>query len=462
MPQDRPNIILIMTDQHRADAIGAAGNTVINTPNLDRLAGEGVLFDRMYSTSPVCMPMRASFATGRYPHNTGVVGNSGQMLPQEITFMQQLAEAGYHNSLVGKTHFFGHASEMDIMAHEHIQHEMGFADVHELTGKMASRRCDSYYTHHLRAKSLLETHRTDSRGRTDKPIWFCDPSPLPEEDHIDGYLGDQAARWVDEHEGTEPFFLMASFSGPHDPWDPPGRYATMYDPNDMPPFIEDDLSGKPENQKERAEKQRTLSDMTDEDVAKTRAAYYGNTTLIDDGIGKLFDTLTRRGFMDDALIIYTSDHGELLGDHRMFQKSMFYESAARIPGIVRWPGHIQGNRRTDALSECIDLSATILDAAGLTPPPKTFGRSLLPLLTAKKLRRHRDMVFSELATWKMVCTERWKYTYDPTEGGPQELYGLESDPQEQNNLIKSNPGIGSDLRRALLDWLIDTEAALNG
>jgi|DewCreStandDraft_5_1066085.scaffolds.fasta_scaffold00532_26 choline-sulfatase len=459
---ERPNIVLLMSDQHRSDALGCAGNPYIRTPNLDRLAAEGVRFETAVCTSPLCMPSRATIATGLYAHAHGIRDNGAGNLPAFYpTFMRSLQQAGYHTAVVGKMHFATHGRRdsvrrPDIAHHREHTAALGFHDVHETEGKMMSEWTDGPWTRYLAARGLLEQFREDyRRRRTELPCWYAEPSVLSEEDHQDAYIGREGVRWLEQYDGGRPFFLWVSWAGPHDPWDAPGRFATMYRPEELPLPIADPLARAPACTRRRAER-HGLARATPLELRRMKASYYGLISLNDYWIGRILEVLERRGWLDNTVIVYTSDHGEMLGDHGLIQKSTFYEQAVRVPFIVRWPARFPQGVVAREMVELIDLPATLMDLAGATIYPACQGRSLVPFLEQPE-RVEREAVFSELNAQLMVRTSRYKYVYRPDEE-IQELYDLEADPQELNNLagLPAYAAVEHDLRTRLLDWMATT------
>lgn len=460
---DRPNVVLLLADQHRADALGCAGDRLVQTPNIDRLAAEGVRFENAFCTSPLCMPSRASFTTGMYAHNHGVLHNTtGNLLPYFPTFMRGLQHAGYHTGAIGKLHYFLHdgISDMDELAQR--TRAYGFDEVLEPEGKQVSEFHRGSWTRYLSEHGLEETHREDyRRRRTEWPSWYSGASPLGEEHHEDAYIGRLSVEWLERCSTERPFFFLASWVGPHLPWDAPGRYATMYDPDDFAPPVPDDMSAAPTIVRHHVDKYQ-MARASPHDVAAMRASYYGLISHIDEYVGRIVATLDRRGLLDNTVVVYFSDHGEMLGEHQLIQKSVFYEEAIRVPLIVRYPARFSpGVARS--LVELVDLPATLLELGGTTPYSACEGRSLVPLLhdPAATPVGWRDVVHSELVGEQMVRTERHKYVYRADEPR-QELFDLVEDPRELRNLSGDAAvrSIERELHASLLEWLVKTNRPL--
>ncbi len=457
MSHQLPHILILMPDQQRADCLGAAGHPVIQTPNMDRLAREGMRFARACTVSPLCMPARASFVSGTYPHNHGMWNNAGELPARDETFFHHLQAAGYHTSYVGKSHFYEHR-RIHMREREDYMHARGLDEVHETTGPWATCGTDSYMTDEWQAKGLLQKFRDDyARRRETGPcaVW---PSPLPVEDHLDSYIGRQAVRWIEQYQGDKPVCLFVGFGGPHEPWDAPGDYATMYDPADMPPAIPatEPLVGIGKRAADMTTRGR-IAGMSAEDIARLRANYYGKISLLDHWFGRILDAFEQRGWLDDTFVVFWSDHGEMLGDHGRLHKSVFYESALRVPLILRWPGRIPADQTSQALVENIDVFPTLLEAIGADPSPRCLGRSLWPVLRGEA-SAHREAVLSEVGNKTMILTERHKYALDSS-GEGYLLFDLERDPREQVNWA-GHPDvewIESRLRDQLLVRLAQTQ-----
>ena len=229
----QPNILFFMTDQQRADAMGCSGGW-LKTPNLDRIAREGVRFSRCVTTTPIRVPARVTLATGRYPHNNAVWNNLQYTLPEDSsTWMRVIRDLGYRTSLFGKTHLHPHGGA-DLRECEHLLHAYGLDDVNEIGGRRASARTGSHMTAMWEENGLLEAYRADFKERFDNKPHVVRPSVLPLEYYYDVYVGQCAKRYVDEYDRKEPWFCWVSFGGPHEPWDTPEPYASMYEPDAMP------------------------------------------------------------------------------------------------------------------------------------------------------------------------------------------------------------------------------------
>lgn len=462
----RPNILLLYTDEHHYQALGAAGNPDVTTPNLDRLAEGGVRFSRTYCQSPLCQPSRASFITGRYVHGHGQTWNRWNMDSAWPTLMKQLQRAGYTTAVTGKTHFFWDppSGSMDLRESEGFIRDFGFDYVMEEFDKYTHTLPNviTPYTRYLEEKGLLDIYRQETPSFIDGKIRLLEsqdgiPSRLPQEADLTCFVADRAIDWLNGHDGQKPFFLWVSFVGPHPPIKADPVWSKYYlerkvkvpiGPAERPP-TPDNAWGRylrfllgPETPNPR---------MSPEVLGRKIREYYGMISLIDQRIGDILAALGRRGWENDTWVLFTSDHGEMMGDHSLMYKYVFYKGSVLVPNIIHPPGGM-APRVVDGLAESIDVSATILDLAGAKPPAGCQGRSLLPFLSGTGTPR--QAVFSELAGFRnqgnsfaMVATDRYRYTYDQQNDLACELFDLDEDPDEIKNLV-DDPA-SADLRERL-------------
>ncbi len=449
----RPNILYIFPDQHRGDVLGPAGHPIIKTPNLNRIARDGVTFGRCYSNGPLCRPGRASMMTGLYPHEHGVwhnyvVGDSNG--PSHVRQMRD--DSGYHTAVIGKTHL--HKGEAHLDSYTQVLRDWGFSFSHELTGPGQSADIENKYTDWLT--------RTTKPGDTDKyqrfrnfihhyiDDYFLTPwdaeSPdekpweLQEADHLDRYTGQIAAKWIREYSDEQPFYLQVNFPGPHDPLDATTNYKAMYDPADpkMPPGILDHPQEPVSELIRGSQKFQNVTHITPEQQRRFQQSYYAKVTLVDRAVGDLLDALEARGFLENTWVIYGSDHGEMLGDHYLTQKGVFYEPAVHIPCLIRPP---KGTRpwSSNALVDQLDVTATILDIAG-ADPGSGHGESLVGKVGAgpdhPAAQIGRDWVLSENMRHGMLRTDEYKLVVNYKTQKPLELYDLTEDPNETLNRLK--------------------------
>jgi arylsulfatase len=423
-----------MTDQQRWDALGCAGGWV-RTPALDRLADEGVRFPNAYTNSPVCVPARASLATGRYPHNTGVWKNQAYTLARNApTWMRAVRDAGYRTSLFGKTHLHPHRG--DLRDREDLVRSWGLDHVDEIAGSRAAPRCRSNLTDRWEEAGVYEAYRADLRDRYATKPWVARPSPLPLELYADVYVGQQAAAYLRTYAGNQPWCCWVSFGGPHEPWDAPEPYASLYDPASMPEPIRahDDGHDRPRGLLDSKLAKGGVP-FEPGDIARLRANYAGKVTLIDDQISDILRVVEEeRGELDRTVVAFVSDHGEMNGDHNLIYKQNFLAPAARVPFIIRLPpseGAAAG-AVLDAMVELMDIGPTLIDLASGRSVDGSLARSVLPVIDDPS-SRHREVALSELRREAMVATADWKLAVNRS-GEVYMLYHLSADPLESRNV----------------------------
>lgn len=481
---DRPNILWYCTDQQRHDTIGALGNPHINTPELDAFLARGTTFTNTYCQSPICTPSRASFLTGRYPATTHVHRNGNVSFPSDEKLVTKMfAEAGYDTGLIGKLH---------------LRSAKGFE-------KRVDDGYRAFYWSHHPAPDLDPKHHAYHRWLEDEkgvdarelypPRGFCAPG-VPAELHQTTWVTETAIRFVEEKRDG-PWMLSLNPFDPHPPFDPPQTYLDRYDPASLPPplFRDSDL----ERQKAFREiTQQTVDAMDPRGAApkapvseeearasaykppssfngqEVKAAYYAMVELVDHQFGRLLKALDAMGELDNTIVVYHSDHGEMLGDHGLLYKGCrFFEGLVHVPMIVSWPGHIAENVRSDGLVELVDIAPTLLEGAGLPVPSGMQGTSLWPILTGKAdPATHKKHVVCEFndalgsasnaasSHGSMYFDGRYKHiVYHGTELG--ELFDLETDPGEFDNLFHdpAHKDLRADLMRRHFDAMMATSGA---
>ncbi len=386
----QPNVLLVYTDQQRYDTLGANGNDVIETPSLDGLAAGGVSLDNVFVASPNCMPSRAAFATGRYPRINGVRWNGIKLPTTERTLMQVLAEGGYATALWGKLHLWPHQTRTG----DDPSFGFGIANVAE---NLRAHPASAYRDWLARE---FPAHAQDRRRETysdELQVWVPE---APAEANFSTWAANEGIAFL-AGKPPEPFFLTVSFVDPHHPFAPPEPYASLYDPADvpLPRFAPGELDDKPphfldghvgrvdpvlglaaggERQGDLPAGRVDLRQVDDRLWGRLVAHYYGMISLIDAQVGRLLRSLQDTGLDRRTIVIFTSDHGELLGDHGLlFKGPHHYDSLLKVPTIVRVPSEQAPARRFDGLVEQIDLTSTILELCGIAPPPSMQGRSLV-------------------------------------------------------------------------------------
>jgi arylsulfatase len=454
MSSEHPHIILIMTDQQRFDTVGAWGNDHMITPNMDRLAREGMSFRQAYCPGATCVASRAAIFTGMYPHTTGVY--SFDHWGNHRNWVQDLADNGYFCANIGKMHF----TPRDIAGgfHERVIVENPTNTTHD------NGNADDDWGRFLRLNGQV---RPNHRQDTD-PEWMSKyqgvPWHLEEKYHSDVFIGDSAVSWIRDHQGVGPVFLQVGLTGPHEPWDPLQRHLDMYDGIRLPKrvFSEDELRHKPPQHEAHlqafanagGEARIDLRGATDDDVDRMRRHYYAKITTVDEMVGNVMTALEEKGWLHDSLIIFCSDHGELLGDHGLAYKWLMYDPITHIPLIIRHPGSVQQPSSTHDLVSLLDLGPTILEAAGIDRPTYLEGRSLMPYLQGGQIEP-REFVICEDNYQIMMRTRSHKLVYYPgQEEG--ELYDLESDADELHNQwdCVAHAQTKNRLLLRMLEWMV--------
>ena len=467
LPAPPPNILFLMVDQLRPDHAGFMPESVYSTPRLRELAGASTVFTNCQSVNPVCMPARAALLTGRYTHQIGTLAMSGDMFFDYPTYPQALQKAGYWTAHVGKLHILqpwpwgqprGEGVNLVSLAPE-IK-KLGFDWLWESSGKQLAGKNFCNWCEHLQAKGILEPVRDflsacganhDMADDTLEPDG--NPWPFDEADHVDVVTGDNALRALRDRPRDQSFYLKVSFCSPHKPFDPPQRYL------DAEPCEEvDDFTPGPDG--------RELDPGLKKTLWRLRRAYRATLRLVDDQIGRILDELRDQDALDNTLIVFTGDHGEMMGDHGRVQKQIYYRESLTVPTLIRHPRHAR-TRVYPHPVELTDLTATLLDAAGLDPQealsepwPAYRDRipcqSLLPALEDDAPLR--DFSFSESGNgWCCMQSATRKYVRwtlpTESEGFREEFYDIVNDPRERHNLSENPDEEAERLRhRAALEW----------
>ncbi|MBT4816488.1 MAG: sulfatase-like hydrolase/transferase, partial [Lentisphaerae bacterium] len=396
-----------------------------------------------------------------YPHNTGVWSNGNYTLPESSrTWMQAIRAAGYRTSLFGKTHLHPHGG--DLREREHLMHAYGIDDVDEIGGPRASARLRSHMTARWEAQGLWKAYQDDYAERfTNKPH-VVRPSVLPLEEYADTYVGQRAKAYLTEYSRSEPWCCWVSFGGPHEPWDTPEPYASMYAPANMPPPAPcpewcSDLADS--ELKKRLQRAPVLHP---EDVAAMRANYAGNVTLIDDQIGEILGVIEKRGELENTVIAFTSDHGELNGDYGLIYKSVSLNGCVRVPLLIRTPNTLGTSTGgvCEGPVEWADVGPTLAELAGNPLDYEQFAVSLVPALTDPHSRPRKDAI-SEIAGEVMLLTDEWRIVLN-AEGQPYLLFDVRSDPLEQANLAGRSEyaDVQSRLVARVLERLVQSQTHL--
>lgn len=448
-----PNILLVTDDQHRWDFFEGGSVSCLSVPALSRLAAEGTTLTHAYSNCPICMPTRFTWLYGLYASQAAerLAGNAHDWPGHLPSMTHALRDAGYRTALVGKLHSHAGLYRRDLVRDEDDTRARGFDDVFETSGKSLAWWFDCRYTRHLDSKGLLGTYRDDVAGRCAQlgGQERYAPSPLAVEDHMDSVIGAEACRWLEAYDGEKPFFLHASFCGPHFPLDPPEPYFGRHRSEEMPAPDGVDDPGEIRKWQER------------------RALYCDLIVLVDEWIGRLLGVLDAKGLAGETLVVFTTDHGDMMGHCGHGQKGRPHDASARTPVIARLPGVIAGGKTLEGMIEAVDLPCAILEAAGGGGDqrirellPDTPGRSWWKYVCGDADSR-RDWIYCEhhAPTWRMAREHDWKYVCRP--GAGDMLFNMADDLGERDNLIDepAHAERVSRMRRQLITSMATCTAA---
>jgi arylsulfatase len=456
----QPNIVFIMCDQMRFDAIGCNGNPIVQTPNLDRLAASGVNFRNSFTPDPICVPARASLTTGFYPHKcTGHKKNSGSIKEGFPLLGEEMNKRGYETYAIGKLHYNPYRAPGEPRTTHGLK----------TTELMESGRILSKFDPQNRLVGLEDYHDylhtvgwggyTRGHGLGNNDVYAA-PSPIPQEHYVDTWVADRAIAYMQQHiqdQPEAPFFMWASFPKPHSAFDPPQPFAQMYDPRDMPDPLGDLELLKARELNEQVERHYDyMWDLLSPQAKKViKAYYYGLISHQDQQIGKMLDFLEKNGLRDDTIIVYTADHGEMLGDFGLFFKSNLYNSSVRVPLMISYPRKIAKGKVSHALAGLQDLLPTMLSLADAPLEQEVDGRDLTPAIIG--YQPVRDYYIAQCGDdpvqQYMVAGLEWKYIYHQ-QGGVEELYSQLEDPAELYNRASSNDPEIQQVKAAMRQYLI--------
>ncbi len=445
---EKMNILFLMTDQHNPDYVGYAANSKARTPNIDWIA-EGAAFTAAVSPNPVCTPARVALLTGRYPHQTGMMTMSGDLNPRYPTYMQALQKSGYFTAGIGKMHWLqgwhwnvprGRGHDL-VELHEEMK-KFGFDELWEAAGKglMLKNYCD--YSKYLDELGLLEKYRDEVEkragiGHPERPE-TSESFGIPARHHVETVIADKIIASIRNRPNGQPFCIFGSFLSPHPIIDPPQEYL-----DDSWEDKEEGFLVKEGCEQIPLEKQHRW--------IKNRRGYRALIHQVDDQIGRIIQTLREDNLLENTLILFTADHGDMLGNFDIDGKNQPWRESVNVPLAIRHPRHVS-SRRVHSPVSLIDVTATILDAAGLNPKDALSlewpswnhvipCRSLMPVLRGDT-EGIRDFAFSENDGWEMIQTETCKYVRYRSQGDEytppvEAFFDLERDPKEITNAIAS-------------------------
>ena len=411
----RPNLLIIMSDEHAPMFSSVHGHPLVQTPNMERLAAMGTTFDNAYCNSPLCMPSRMSFMTGRYIHHQDTWDNACPLRVDALTWAHQLRSVGYDVALSGKQHFCGpdrlHGFQQQLARDLHAELAHPVFDWSQGV---------------IPAQGPWGAPAEAGPGRS-------------VEIEVDDLVQQRALEWLREPARRErPWALNVSFIAPHFPFIAPQRYWDMYPPEEV------DLPEIPPGHLEalhpvyrRLRRMFGLADFPEELVRRARAGYYGLISYLDDKLGQLLDVLEASAQLENTVVIHLSDHGEMNGEHGLWRKSNFYEASARVPLQIAWPGQLPAGARVAQVVSLVDVAATMLELAGVEPAAPLDGDSMLALMQGRD-DDWKDEAFAEYCghgvVAPMAMLRRGRHKFNFSLGDPPELYDLQADPGEFINL----------------------------
>lgn len=479
MKTQPPNILIITTDQQRTDSLSCYGSTFTDTPNLDKLAVEGVCLERAYCTNPVCTPARASIFTGKYVSRHGA-WNVGMNVPDdELMISHRLRDVGYRTHYIGKAHFqpFGASPEQSIETRNNNNRFPDFCGPYygfetiELALGHATYGIAGHYGEWVKTQVTEETFESFSKARRLSQTGFGGGAhdwDIPLKYHNSVWTADRTIDFLKKHDADQPFLLAVGFQDPHHPHCVPTEFEERVDPNEvpLPDYVEGELEDKPPHfmsarcgELSKLETRGKFAmagqgggadfrKVSEKDARLGRAYYYNMVKIIDQQMGRIMECLDTYGLSENTLVLFTTDHGELLGDHGLWMKGPFhYEQLVRVPTIIRYPAAIPSGQRSNALFSHADIVPTILGAVGLPIPTDIDGVDAMPMLSREQ-DSVRDSLLIECVDdphglrLKTIVTDNRKLTWYC--GHPYgELYDLESDPTERVNHW-DNPTYASD------------------
>jgi len=420
-PSGRPNILVIMSDEHNASVLGCYGNNIVRTPNMDRLAQRGVTFESCYCNSPLCVPSRLSFTSGKYASRVGAWNNNCWLPAADYPSLPRVMNAaGYESILCGKMHY--------DETRRYGFTEIGNMNTSQKKGKGSRRKADD-----LEPKPGLSNRFDEFHTADDSRIMTHDRKVTA---GTMDFLKNRKA-------SDKPFFMLAGYIAPHFPLIVPEKYWRQYRGKiPMPKIPEGHLESQPRNYK-HLRIGFNVEGVPEDIVRKGRELYYGLTQWVDEEIGKVLDCLGDSEVADNTVVIYTTDHGENMGEHGLWWKNCLYEHAGRVPLIVSWPARWKGGQRRTQACSLVDVVRTIAELGGADVPGDWNGDSMLRWLDEPGFE-WKDLAVSEYyahniaSGYAMIRMGRYKYVYHtPADAGhaaERELYDLKSDPGEFNNL----------------------------
>jgi len=512
-----PNIIFINTDQQRADTLGCYGNSIVKTPNIDKLASEGVTFLNAHCTHPLCSPSRATWITGEYIHSHGLWRNGTELSEDRDNVVKALKENGYKTAAIGKLHLTPYHGDPSVFAESVSKDNKDNVVTDDMCWKYWKEFNRNYYgfdhvelgighgdygmTGGHYGLWIKENHSDKlplflrENGLSEDTSYDAWKSAVPMEIHSATWITDRVDCFLDKNK-DKPFFLSIGFQEPHPPFAPPKPYCDMYDPKDMP--LPSRKEGEwPDELPEHILHYFTranFGEITEEREKEILALYYGMVSLVDDAVGRILEAVKKYGLEDNTVIVFTSDHGDWMGDHSLHLKGAVHtRGLTRIPLIIKWPKVSKAGRKVNSVNSQLDLAATFYDIAKLKPHPTNQGVSLKEILMGVKesnrdyaLIEHRHECYDETGGFannvyghlskeekkkeaqkelinhldkdiiiKTVVTDDYRLSYIPALNYG-ELFDLKTDPLELNNLWSKDDELQNTAINQLLVAIIES------
>ena len=458
------NVIFFFCDQLRYDALGYAGHSIVKTPNLDKLAEQSINFPNTFCASPVCVPARISLFTGQWAHKQGQMNNCTPIRKGQRMVTEVFKERKYHTAAIGKLHFFPleETKRFDtVLLHDGYGNESAYIQyLNSIDPKLAKFERHAYpeegKENVILGKDIYDEKYIESI--------IYGTSSIPAEYFYTNWISDEATKFLNSPPDI-PFFLFVSFVGPHSPFILPQPYNTLYDPEKIPipKNFKEDFNKKTRSQ-QRSRKLLGMERVTEKQLREITALYYAHITLIDEHIGRILDKVN----IEDTLIIFSADHGELLGNHGLFYKNYMYDESLRIPLLIHEPSQKRSADINTLISQ-IDIMPTVLDLLNIDIPEWVQGNSMKKLIRGE-VSEHRDHIYAEITGSGKdnnpyllgYRTKEWLFTYEVYKGkfkDDGELYNLKEDPEQTCNLF-SNPKYAplvQENKDRLFHWLLHTQ-----
>lgn len=436
----KPNFVVIMADQFTIRALNVYGSNIAKTPNIDKLAREGILFQNTICPSPICAPSRAAFFAGKHINRIGVYDNASPFKCDEPTFLHYLEDEGYKTIAAGKLHFVG-----PDQLH-------GFGE----------RITSSFYPGNMVWVDDWEKSLTIDGGNNRNRLKTAGIKPWNRYRIFDELVEFRTKEWLRKYgkeDKSTPFFMFVTFTHPHDPFQTTKDYWNRYQREDisLPANWEQNFLSLSQMNHWIQKHHDFMRPGEIDNIIKARHSYFANCSYIDDKVGEIIEVLEKQDLRDNTIIIFTSDHGEMLGEHGMWFKRSFYESSVKVPLIINFPNNLFGGKKVNSVVSLLDVYPTILNIAGASIPDDIDGQSLYPVI--KDDKKALNQAFSEFLAdgVKTPCRmiQRGSIAYHYIHGYKGELYDYSCDPEQMNNLIDSQKynSVKKELKMEILkDW----------